>query len=253
MAKIYKVLIELYDLVFTSRKDDRSGRVISTGSLRIDDLINIAVSRRSDISPELMQAVYSLLRSIALEEVLGGKHVEFGLTHLSLGVDGIFIGDHASWDSSKNKLILNSATVVDVREAIKDVEVTVLGMAQSGIYINTLTDIVSEEVNTSITPGGGVNLVGVKIKIAGDDPAVGLYLTEINSETTFTVPKSSFLTNDPSKISFIVPPDLIPGDYKLKIVTQFSGHQSTLKEPRTYVYDYILACNINKKDNESHG
>jgi ribosomal protein L11 len=58
MNKIFKVFVELYDLVITTRKDDRSGRVVSTGTLSIADIIEIAKTRRSDISPEVMLAVY---------------------------------------------------------------------------------------------------------------------------------------------------------------------------------------------------
>jgi hypothetical protein len=50
VLKVFKVIVELYDLLITARKDDRFGRVVSTGSLKIDDLIAIAVTRRSDIN-----------------------------------------------------------------------------------------------------------------------------------------------------------------------------------------------------------
>jgi hypothetical protein len=52
-------------------------------------------------------------------------------------------------------------------------------MAASGTYVNTLTDVASGEVNSRLTPGGGVNLTGVKIKIAGDAPGVGIHLKEM--------------------------------------------------------------------------
>jgi hypothetical protein len=242
MVKRFKALVELYDLVFTPRKDDRIGRIVSTGSVKIDDLIAIAVSRRSDISPQLMKAVYDLLREIALEEVCSMKHVEFGLTHNRFGCDGIFIGDHPAWNPEVNSLSLISAAAADVRAATKDIEVEVLGMASSGTYINSLTDVVSGKVNTCITSGGGVNLSGVKIRIAGDAEGVGLHLTEINTGAVTDVPKTSVLINDPSSVTFIVPADLPAGDYKLSITTQFA-HSSILKEPRTYVFDYVLACN----------
>ncbi|MDR0725082.1 MAG: DUF4469 domain-containing protein [Prevotellaceae bacterium] len=56
------------------------------------------------------------------------------------------------------------------------------------------------------------------------------------------MPKTSVLINDPSSVTFIVPADLPAGDYKLSITTQFS-HSAILKEPRTYIFDYVLACN----------
>jgi hypothetical protein len=240
--KLFKVLIELYELVITQRKDDRIGRIVSTGSLKIDDLIEIAKSRRSDISPQLMRAVYDILREVALEEVCNSKNVEFGLTHNRIGVNGVFIGDHPSWDSTVNSLSLVSIATAEVRETLtNNIEVEILGMAQSGVFINTLTDVASGEINARITPGGGVNLSGVKIKIAGEASGVGLHLTEINTETVRDIPLTSVLVNEPSKITFIVPADLPAGDYRLSLITQFASG-SVLKEPRTYVFDYILVC-----------
>jgi hypothetical protein len=242
MAKKFKALVELYNLLFTARKDDRMGRIVSTGSVKIDDLIAIA-SKRSDISPQVMRAVYDLLRGLAVEEVCSLKHVEFGLGHNRLGCEGIFIGDHPTWDSKVNNLYLISTAAADVREIISnDIEVEVLGMAASGTYINLLTDVTSGKINTCITPGGGVNLSGVKIRIVGDAEGVGLHLTEINTGTVTDIPATSVLINDPSKLTFIVPTNLPAGDYKLSLTTQFS-HNSMLKEPRTYVFDYVLACN----------
>jgi hypothetical protein len=242
MAKRFKALVELYDLVFTSHKGDRTGRIVSTGSVKIDDLIALA-SKRSDISPQLMRAVYDLLRGLAVEEVCSLKNVEFGLGHNRLGCEGVFIGDHPAWDSKVNSLYLIATASADVREAISQyIEVEVLGMASSGTYINSLTDVASGKINTCITPGGGVNLSGVKIRIVGDAEGIGLHLTEINTGAVTDIPATSVLINDPSKLTFIVPTDLPAGDYKLSLTTQFS-HNSLLKEPRTYVFDYVLACN----------
>ncbi|MDR0757953.1 MAG: DUF4469 domain-containing protein [Tannerella sp.] len=241
MAKLFKIFVELYELLLTARKDDRSGRAVSTGSMKVDDLIAIASTRRSDINPATMKASYEILHEVALEEVCRSKSVEFGLTHNKIGVEGVFIGDHPTWDSSKNHLFLLSTATAEVRKALKDISVEVLGMSSSGIFINSLTDVTSGEVNTRITPGGGVNLTGSKIRIAGDAPGVGIYLADLKTGSTTAIPATSILVNDPSKITFIVPPDLPSGDYRLSITTQFSSNV-LLNEPRTGVLDYVLAC-----------
>jgi uncharacterized protein YciU (UPF0263 family) len=135
MAKLFKVFVELYELLLTARKDDRSGRVVSTGLLKIDDLIAIAVTRRSDINAATMKASYEILKEVAMEELCNAKQVEFGLTYNGLGVDGVFVGDHPSWDSTHHLLLRSSATA-EVRNALKNISVEVLGMASSGLYIS---------------------------------------------------------------------------------------------------------------------
>jgi hypothetical protein len=217
MAKVFKIIVKLYGLLITARKDDRSGRVVSTGSPKIDDLIAIAVTRRSDINAATMKASYEIVKEIALEEVRSAKHVEFGLSHYKLGVDGVFIGDHAGWNGGEHCLSLRATATAEVRSALKEVSVEVRGMASSGMYVNALTDVTSGEVNSRLTPSGGVNLTGVKIKIAGDAPEMGIHLTESNSSVVEDIPSASVLINEPSKITFIVPPDLSAGDYRLSI------------------------------------
>ena len=193
MSKIFKIFVELYELLLTARKDDRSGRVVSTGSLKIDDLIAVAVNRRSDINAVTMKASYEILREVALEEVCNAKRVDFGLTYNGLGVEGVFIGDHPAWNRDKHSLALISTAAADVRQALKNIEVEVLGMASSGIFINSLTDIVSGEVDSRITPGGGVKLAGSKIRVAGEAEGVGIHFTEISTEEVFTVPATSII------------------------------------------------------------
>jgi hypothetical protein len=241
MAKAFKIIVALYDLLITARKDDRFGRVVFTGSLKIDDLIALAIARGSDINAATMRAVYKILTAIALDEIRNGKQVEFGLSHYGLTINGVFIGDHAAWNSDEHSLALQATATAEVRNALKEIAVEVQGMAASGMYVNTLTDVTSGEVNARLTPGGGVNLTGVKIKLAGDEPEVGIHLTEINTTAVVDIPTASVLINEPSKITFIVPTDLPAGDYKLSITTQFTTN-TLLKEPRTYVFDYVLAC-----------
>jgi len=67
------VIVELYDLPLTKRKDDRFGRVVSTKSLSEDDLIAMAVSRRTDLSPATIRASMDIMRELALDQIVNIK------------------------------------------------------------------------------------------------------------------------------------------------------------------------------------
>jgi len=235
------VIVELYDLALTERKDDRFGRVVTTKSLSENDLVNIAVSRRTDLNATTLKASMEILKEIAIEQIANGASVNFGLGYFNLTVNGVFIGDHAKWDSSQHSLLVNSTPTAGLRDAVKATTVDVRGMAVSGPVINKLTDVGSGEENTRLTPGGGVNLTGSKIKVEGDAPGVGISLINQATEEVIPIPQTSILVNEPSKITLLVPATLAPGDYKLSLCTQYSPSAKTpLKEARTYLFEYVL-------------
>jgi hypothetical protein len=234
------VIVELYDLIITDKKDDRFGRVVTTKSLGEDDLIRLAVARRTDLNASTIRLSLDILKGIAAEELANGASVNFGLGYFHLDVHGVFIGDHAEWDPAKHSLRVKVTPVAEVRETVKAAHVQVRGMAQSGMFINSVFDVSSGEENTRLTSGGGVNINGVKIRIAGDHADNGIRLANVNGSSTYAIADRSILLNDPSKITFIVPTDIPAGNYKLSITTQYSTSSQLLIAPRTYVFDYPL-------------
>jgi hypothetical protein len=234
------VIVELQDLVLTERKDDRFGRVVTTRSLTEDDLVQLAVSRRTDLSATTLKASIEILRQLAIEQIANGASVRFGLGYFNLGVNGVFIGDSARWDPNIHSLNINVTPVAELRNTVRATSVEVRGMSASGLAISTVIDVTTGEENKRLTPGGGVNLRGSKMRIEGE--ANGLGITLINQENgeTIAIPMNAVLTNDPSFISFVVPANLPAGDYKLSLTTQFSAANVTLKEGRTFLFDYVL-------------
>ncbi|MGC3977508.1 MAG: DUF4469 domain-containing protein [Paludibacteraceae bacterium] len=237
-----QLIVELFDLAITEQKDDRFGRKITIGSENIDSLVKIAVTRRTDLNPETIRTAFILLKDIAIERLLAGASVNFGLGHFNLGVNGVFMGDNAQWDSTKHSLSVTISPTAELRDAVRSVKVNVRGMATTGTVINTVTDVASGEINTRLTPGGGVNVTGSKIKVAGDNPACGIILINEDNGTKTTVPANAIAVNNPSKITFVAPAALPAGNYKLSICTQFSNTSTLLKEPREYVFDYTLTA-----------
>ena len=235
-----KVYVELYDAPITQRKDDRTGRVLSTGSASVDDLINDSVARGTDISPITLRASYELLKGAALKRVLRGQRVDFGLGVFHTEVSGLFIGDAAKWDSSKNHLIARTSPSKELREALKHVDVEVLGMAQTPNMITSVADVVTGQENVCLTRNGMAHIHGTHIKIAGSDPSTGLKLRLLPDGAATDVPATSIGINDPSRVSFVVPGDLSAGEYELSIVTQYTGSRAELKTPRTITLAYPL-------------
>jgi hypothetical protein len=59
-------------------------------------------------------------------------------------------------------------------------------------------------INATLTPGRNVKITGVKLKIAGDEPEVGLYLVPATGDAV-KVDISDVVVNNPSELMVIVP------------------------------------------------
>jgi len=238
------VMVELHDLSITEQKDDRFGRVITAKSLAIDDLVNIAIARGTNYSATDLRSANEILQNIAIEQISNGASVHFGLGYYHLSVNGVFIGDNAKWDSEKHSLSAHVTPTAELRNAIKNCIVDVRGMAASPMAINSVTDVASGEVNSKLTPGGGVNVTGNRIKIEGEEASVGIKLVNEETKEETSIPITSILTNTPSKLTFIVPVGLVAGDYKLVVTTQYSNSGTLLKEARAFVLEYLLNVEV---------
>jgi len=234
------VVVELYDLAITERKDDRFGRVLTNRSLNEDDLIRIAQERRTDLNATSLKSTMEILKEIAKEQIATGASVAFGLGYFNLSVNGVFYGDDFRWKPEEHSLSVRVTPTAELRNAVGSATITMRGPAPVGTAISTVTDVTSGEVNTRLTPGGGVNIIGSRIRIAGDNPANGIALINQATSEAVKVPMTSILANDPSIVTFVVPAGLAAGDYKLQVTTQFSTASILLNEPRVYLFDYVL-------------
>jgi hypothetical protein len=77
-------------------------------------------------------------------------------------------------------------------------------------------------VNDLLTPGRNLKISGNKIKIAGENPANGIFFVNTSTSTHTQVEINDIVTNNPSELIVIIP-DLQPGTYQLEVVTQYAG------------------------------
>ncbi|MFH1118867.1 MAG: DNA-binding domain-containing protein [Bacteroidota bacterium] len=234
------VIVELQDLAITERKDDRFGRVVTTRSLNEDDLVDIVVSRGTEVSAATIKSALEKLKKVAIEQIANGASVRFGLGYFNLGVNGVFIGDSARWDPNIHSLNVNVTPVAELRDSVRASSVEVRGLSASGLAISSVTDVTTGEENKRLTPGGIVNLTGTRMRVEGEGKGVGISLINQANGEAVAIPMNSIGVNDPSFISFVVPANLIAGDYKLSLTTQFSAANVTLKEGRTFLFEYVL-------------
>ena len=208
----YQINVQIADNTVT--KDDPNDKIfviVSLGTADKERIIAEMMDMNPGIEPEMMRLVLDLEKRAVKRLLLNGMRVNNGLFEAVPQCRGLVRG--TAWDPEANEIYVNFTQGKELREAIADVVVNVIG----GLF--------------NATAGANLTLTGKNIKVVGDDPSVGITLTD--GEGTETRIKAGAIgLNQPSKLIFLVPASLAAGDYTLTITTQFNGGYQ-LKTPRS--------------------
>ena len=166
-----------------------------------------------------------------------GKSVVDGVGQYLVNVQGAFEGEKAQFEPGKHALGITYTMGKLLRETLKLVKVVVNGVAAVGPVINTVTDSTSKAINGQLSSGGALVLGGVNLKLQGDDPSIGVYLTP-TTEGAAPMKAPVVIANSPSQV-IVQMPTLADGQYTVSLTTQYSGSRN-VKEPRTYTFPIIL-------------
>jgi hypothetical protein len=237
------VTVELRQNPLPGRTGSYYGRVINIASVGEDALIERALAAGFEGNAISMKATYRALAQAALNALVRGEIVHFGPGHFALDVEGSFGDAAAGWDAAKHRLTLTVTASKALQETLKTTPVRVIGLASNRAAILRVTDMVSGQVNRVLTPGGMAAIKGTRIKIDGDNPAVGLFLTNRDTGEAVRIAASAIGLNEPKTVVFVVPAGLAHGYYYLSIVTQVGGNISDrLREPRTITSYFLFSA-----------
>ena len=180
---------------------------------------------------ETILHVFELEKRVIKRLLMSGHAVNTGLYHASVAFRGLI--KNSQWNAEENEIVVNFNPGADLREAIRHTQVNILGAKPAGISVTGVQDVATKADNASATAGRAFTLTGRNIRIAGQDPTVGLTLiAEDGTETTVT--DDLWVINKPSTVTFIIPAQMEAGTYTLRLTTQFSGNSARLlKTPRT--------------------
>jgi hypothetical protein len=235
---LHRIRVYLYENFLTDNPNDYSARVVSERTLNIGEICRAAVRRGGAPSTaEAMEHNASLFLKEMAYQLMDGYSVNTGWFTANAQVRGVFDAKTEAFDPAKHSLLFRFNQGEQLRRAIPDVKVQVMGVGESGILISHVVDSKTGSVNDLLTPGGTLKIKGGKMKIAGDDPQTGVWF-ESDGAVPQQVEERDLIVNNPSELIVQIPP-LAAGRYQLVIRTMYSG-ATLLKEPRTAVYEKVL-------------
>jgi hypothetical protein len=224
----------LRKLLLTPDPNDYTAVVSPMGKINKSGLIDALMEEGIELKRETVEDVVTRYNRIAARYAARGWNVDTGLVYLRAIITGIFFGK--KFDPARNSVYVSATQGLEIRKELANTEVEILGEMPDVIQLFSVINLQTRVADGTLTRGRNAEVEGSYIKVAGDDPSVGVWLANVDgNQPPYKLEADLIVNNNPSKLLLLIPTDLDPGTYRLKIVTQFSpGHQ--LKAPREVVY-----------------
>jgi len=245
MAEQIILNTDLYDNLLTERKGDYTAKPRITGTLYNTDIAARIVAARTEYQHGTILNILDMADSHKVQAIAEGKSVVDGVGQYLVNVQGAFEGEKAQFEPGKHALGITYTMGKLLRETLKLVKVVVNGVP----VINTVTDSTSKAINGQLSSGGALVLGGVNLKLQGDDPSIGVYLTP-TTEGAAPMKAPVVIANSPSQV-IVQMPTLADGQYTVSLTTQYSAGSRNIKEPRTYTFPILLTVGEGGGDSES--
>lgn len=232
MKKTLKAWIRKNQL--TDDPNDYMASVAVSGSIGVNAIVDELQKEGMEMKRETVIDIISRFNRKAADLVLSGYNVNTGLVYMRPVVKGVFYDK--TWNPETNPVYIAINQGLDLRNAVAETVVEILGEQADPLEILNITDNTTGKTDGTLTPGRNAELKGSYMRIAGDNPDCGISFKNTSTQIVTKLAASDIVLNEPSRLLILVPATLNKGEYELILTTQFTSGNITLKSPRTVTF-----------------
>jgi hypothetical protein len=205
------------------------------GSAGITEIVDELVNEGMEIKRETVIDIITRFNRKAADLVLSGYNVNTGLVYMRPVIKGVFYSK--TWDAGVNSVYITINQGADLRNAVAETVVEIMGEQSNPLEILSITDSSTGKTDGTLTKGRNAELKGGYLKIVGESPDCGISFKNTADESVTKLTMADIVLNEPSRVLILVPVTLAAGEYELSLTTQFTGGGSLLKTPRSAILD----------------
>lgn len=228
MSKILKAWLRKN--LLTEDSNDYTAIVSINGSVGMSEIVDELVKEGMEVKRETVIDILTRFNRKTAELVVSGYNVNTGLVYMRPIIKGVFYGK--TWNPEVNSVYVTINQGVELRAAIAETNVEILGEQSDPLEILSLTDTTTGKTDGTLTKGRNAELKGSYLKIAGDHPDCGVTFRNTATQVVTKLATGDIVLNEPSRLLILVPASLEAGEYELTVTTQFTGGNTLLKAPR---------------------
>ena len=202
---LHRLRVKLYPNYLPNVEGAYIARTDSEASLNIEQVC-AALKNRGGYGgdyEDLVEGVKQFFDEAAYQ-LCDGFSVNTGYYSIHPNVGGTFNNTSEIHDHKKHPITFRFRTGRKLRRLIEHIAVDIEGIADTSGYIDEFIDAEEDSINAHYLPGNQFILHGHKIKVAGDDPSVGVYFVPVNDPSK-TIKATRIAENGTSKIIGVAP------------------------------------------------
>lgn len=197
----------------------------------VDKIVDRIIGKGSTVTKAEALSVIEEFEYAIAEEVKEGNNVVTELFKIYPSVSGVFTNEDDSFDPVRHAVKLNLVAGSRLKSVVSQIEVEKVKIISPEPVIKRFTDLKSNVVNESFTPGQIVAIKGSYLKFDEEDPSQGVFFVDDDKSE---VRVSNVVKNMPSELMFFVPDELTTGIFQVEVRVVF--HKSkTLKKTRLLI------------------
>ena len=220
----------LRENLLTPAPDDYMAQAADVRSYTLDEIIDAMMDKGTTLTRADVAATLQVYGEVVSAIIKDGSAVNTPLFNTALSIAGVFNGANDAFDKKRHTVNLNITAGTLLRDAVTKVKCEKTEGASTDPYITEVTDIVSGSVNTTLTKGGVVQLVGARLKFDAKDTTQGIFFVP---ETGAPVRAAVIAENKPARVMAIIPADLKAGTYYVEVRTKFIDASKVSKTLKT--------------------
>jgi hypothetical protein len=238
--RMHKMRVKLYPNYLPGAEKTFIARTSSEASVTVEDIC-AAMKNRGGYEGSYEDAVQTV-RHFHIEmayQLCDGFSVNTGYYSIHPNIGGTFQSEKEGHDPKAHPVTFRFHSLKALRDLSDDIDVIIEGYADTQGDIAEFIDYDEDSVNTLYAPGDQFAILGNKIKIAGEDPACGVFFVPVDDQSK-AVKVSRIAENYPSKITGIAPQTNYQHN-RIEVRTQFAGAgDKFLKTPRIIISGFVL-------------
>jgi len=223
----------LYPNPMKNAKGTYMARTSAYGTVGIKEICKSKSKKRGELNnPDSMEYYVKLFFEEMAELLTLGYNINTGYFKAAVKINGKFDTSNDKFDPERHKINFKFSQGKIMREIAEETEAEILQLIPFNFVISRVEDRFTGSINELLTPGKNLIMNGVKIKLVGEHPDVGVYFINEASGEKIKVAQHEIAVNQNNKLIIVIP-TLPPGNYQLVVSTQYAGSGTPLTEPRS--------------------